>query len=210
MQKKYKTVANEAAAELIEKKSRFIASVCPVETEAQALEFLERIRSENRNASHNVYAYIISKNNVCRYSDDGEPSGTAGIPALDVLKKENLTNVALVITRYFGGILLGGGGLVRAYGASAKLGIDKAKIVTKTLCDIIKIKTDYTTYGKVSYETLARGYTVKDTIYDADVNMYVYCETDDTENFISFITDISNAKAVCSRIGTQYLLKEEK
>lgn len=207
MQTKYRTVAKNATAQMIEKKSRFIANVLPVQTEEEALKFINETRSEHRTATHNVYAYIISENNICRYSDDGEPSGTAGLPTLDVLRKENLTNVAIVITRYFGGILLGGGGLVRAYGASAKLGIDTAKIVTKTLCDIVKVETDYTTFGKISYETCDKGYTVKDTIYDANVSMYVYCEVDDTQNYISYITDISNARAICTKIGCEYLLK---
>lgn len=207
MQNKYRTVFRRAETQMIEKKSRFIANVCPVDTEEQALKFIEEIRCEHRSATHNVYAYIISENNICRYSDDGEPSGTAGIPTLDVLRKEQLTNVAVVITRYFGGILLGGGGLVRAYGTTAKLGVDAAKIVTKTLCDIVKVETDYTTFGKVSYETLEKGYTVKDTVYGANVSMYVYCQTDDTENYISYITDISNARAACTKITTEYLIK---
>ena len=120
MKEAYTTLAREAEAEIMEKRSRFIATVKPVETEAEALAFLEGLRKTYWDATHNVYAYILEENNIMRYSDDGEPSGTAGLPVLDMLKKEGLTNLIVVVTRYFGGILLGTGGLVHAYSKSAK------------------------------------------------------------------------------------------
>lgn len=207
MLKNYKTIKQRASAEFIERRSRFIATVRPVSKESEALQLIEEMRSKYHDASHNVYAYIISENNICRYSDDGEPSGTAGIPVLDVLHKENLTDVAIVVTRYFGGILLGGGGLVRAYGASAKKGVDAGIIVTKTLCDIVKIKTDYTTFGKVQYETIDKGYTIKDTVYEADVTMYVCCETDLVQSYIDHINDLTNARVEIEIAGREYLVK---
>ena len=115
MKEFYNTVARFAAAEITEKRSRFIASVQPVTTEEEALAFLNAQRQKYWDASHNVYAYILEQNQIMRYSDDGEPGGTAGLPVLDMLKKEALTNLIVVVTRYFGGILLGTGGLVHAY-----------------------------------------------------------------------------------------------
>lgn len=207
MLKNYKTIKQRASAELIERRSRFIATVRPVSKESEALQLIEEMRSKYYDATHNVYAYIISENNICRYSDDGEPSGTAGIPVLDVLRKENLTDVAIVVTRYFGGILLGGGGLVRAYGASAKKGVDSGIVVTKTLCDIIKIKTDYTTFGKVQYETIDNGFIIKDVVYEADVTMYVCCETDLVQSYIDRINDLTNARVKTEIAGREYLVK---
>ncbi len=210
MLKDYKTIRQSASAEFIEKKSRFIATVRPVSTEAEALKLIEDMKGRYSDASHNVYAYIISENNICRYSDAGEPSGTAGLPVLDVLRKENLTDVAIVVTRYFGGILLGGGGLVRAYSASAKKGIDAGMIITKTLCNVIKIQSDYTTFGKVQYETVDMGYTIKDIVYEADVTIYVYCKSDLTNSYIKRINDITNARVKIEIAGEEYLSIEDK
>lgn len=209
MLKDYKTIKQCASAEFVEKKSRFIATVRPVSTEKEALQLIEDMKGKHSDANHNVYAYIISENNICRYSDAGEPSGTAGIPVLDVLRKEHLTDVAVVVTRYFGGILLGGGGLVRAYGTSAKKGIDAGIIITKTLCSIIKIQSDYTTFGRIQYETVEMGYTIKDIIYEADVTMYVYCKTDLTESYIKHINDITNARVKIEIAGEEYLSVED-
>lgn len=202
--KSYRTVADEACETMIEKKSRFISTVRPVSTEAEALELISQMRSEYYDATHNVYAYIIGDGNIMRYSDDGEPSGTAGVPVLEVMRKEGLIDTAVVVTRYFGGIMLGAGGLVRAYSASAKLGIDAAGIVTRTLCDIVKISCDYTDFGKVKYETLGGGYTVKDTIYGSGVDLYVYTKTDDTQKYIDKMCDTTNARAVCEITGSEY------
>lgn len=208
MKKEYKTIKNTAQAELIERRSRFIATIKPVSCEEEALSLIEAARSKYHDATHNVYAYIISDNNICRYSDDGEPSGTAGIPVLDVLRKEGLTDVAVVVTRYFGGILLGGGGLVRAYGSSAKLGVDAGVVITKILCDVVKITTDYQTFGKVQYETLGKGYTVKDTVYEGNVSLYVLCPTDETESYIKHINDVTNARMSYEIVSQEYLDKE--
>ena len=136
----YKTVQNHAETLLVEKKSKFYSNVCPVESEEEALEFLATIKKKYSDATHNVYAYIIDENNIFRYSDDGEPGGTAGMPVLDTIRKEGLVDVIVVVTRYFGGTLLGTGGLVHAYGASAKQGLIEAGIVTRTLCNIVEVK----------------------------------------------------------------------
>lgn len=142
----YTTVEGEAVAEIVEKKSRFIASVCHVETEAEALDFLERIRSENRMARHNVYAYVLREGSRVRYSDDGEPQKTAGLPTLEAIQHAGLTDVIVVVTRYFGGILLGTGGLVRAYTQSAQAGLAAAGKVTVSRCVDVVVDLAYPLY----------------------------------------------------------------
>ncbi|HOQ06313.1 MAG TPA: YigZ family protein, partial [Clostridiales bacterium] len=134
MRKDYLTVSKEAVAEIEEKKSRFIATVRPVSSEQEAQDFINRLKARYWDATHNVYAYYICAGNVVqKFSDDGEPSGTAGLPVLEAIKKTGVQDVAVVVTRYFGGTLLGASGLVRAYGRSAALGIDAAGIVRKML-----------------------------------------------------------------------------
>lgn len=147
----YFTVSEQASDSFIEKKSEFIGYIAPVKTNDEAVEFINKIKSMHRKAKHNVYAYILRQDNISRYSDDGEPQGTAGVPVLDVLQKRGLTDVCIVVTRYFGGILLGGGGLVRAYSHTASLACDSAHIMDMRLCHRLKITTDYNMYGKISY-----------------------------------------------------------
>lgn len=147
----YFTVSEQASDSFIEKKSEFIGYIAPVRTNDEAVEFINKIKSMHRKAKHNVYAYILRQDNISRYSDDGEPQGTAGVPVLDVLQKRGLTDVCIVVTRYFGGILLGGGGLVRAYSHTASLACDSAHIMDMRLCHHLKITTDYNMYGKISY-----------------------------------------------------------
>ena len=153
MDEKYNTVASEAHSEFVEKKSRFISHVKPVASEAEAIEYIEAVKKKYWDARHNVYAYIIGKNmELQRYSDDGEPQGTGGIPMLEVLRGAQVTDTVAVVTRYFGGTLLGTGGLVRAYTRGAKDGIAAAGIVAMVLCRRISVRTDYTLSGKVQYE----------------------------------------------------------
>ena len=147
----YFTISANAKASFIEKRSEFIGYIAPVRTNDEAVAFINSIKAEHRKAKHNVYAYILRKDNISRYSDDGEPQGTAGVPVLDVLKKRELTDVCVVVTRYFGGILLGGGGLVRAYSHAASLACDAAHIMNMCLCHRLKITADYGMYGKISY-----------------------------------------------------------
>ena len=147
----YETVAGYASDEFVERKSRFIGHIAPVRDEAEALDFLSRIRAEHRDASHNVFAYILRENGVKRMSDDGEPQGTGGVPVLEVLEREGLTDVAVVVTRYFGGILLGAGGLVRAYSHGAKLAVDAAVRRHMNPCTVLELCFGYDWYGKISY-----------------------------------------------------------
>lgn len=147
----YFTISSNAKASFIEKRSEFIGYISPVRTNDEAVAFINSIKAEHRKAKHNVYAYILREDNISRYSDDGEPQGTAGVPVLDVLKKRGLTDVCVVVTRYFGGILLGGGGLVRAYSHAASLACDAAHIMNMCMCHRMKITADYGMYGKISY-----------------------------------------------------------
>ena len=145
----YRTIAKPCEARFIEKKSEFIGYLCPVTTEEQATAFIEEIRAMHRKATHNCYAYILRENNIARHSDDGEPSGTAGVPIYEVLRKEGLTDVCCVVTRYFGGIMLGAGGLVRAYTKGAKDAVDAAQIKLMAAAERLLITVDYSLYGKL-------------------------------------------------------------
>lgn len=205
MKPSYKTVDHRASAEMIEKKSRFIGTVAPVKNEKEALDIISELRSKYYDATHNVYAYIIGEGNIMRYSDDGEPSGTAGVPVLEVLRKEELIDTVAVVTRYFGGTLLGAGGLVRAYTASAKLGVDSAKVITRTLCNLVKVTCDYTLLGKVQYETLGKGYIIKDIVYGGEVEVYVYTKVEDTDTYLALMEDITNARVLCSVLSCEYI-----
>ena len=169
----YKSVHKEGRDEIIINKSRFIGTACPVESEEEALEFIDRIKKEFKDATHNVYAYVIGENsNIQRFSDDGEPSGTAGIPVLNVIKQENLRNVAVVVTRYFGGVLLGAGGLVRAYTKGAKIALDSGIIVDKNLFYDVSFKIDYTLLGKMENELLKNIFTVIDKLYEDEMKEF--------------------------------------
>ncbi len=204
----YKTVARETETLLTEKKSKFISHVKPVDTEEAALEFLNKIRSEHPSATHNVYAYVIDENNISRYSDDGEPGGTAGMPVLDTIKNSGLVDVIVVVTRYFGGTLLGTGGLVRAYSASAKQGLDDAGIITKVMCDIISVKTEYDLVGKLQYHFAAKEYIITDTVYENDVTFFVASPKSDTNRLIAELTELTNGRAAIEKVAEKYIDKE--
>lgn len=146
----FRTLHSYGSDEYIVEKSKFIGHAKPVQTEEEARMFVEEIKQKYKDATHNVWAYTIGQNmNIQRYSDDGEPQGTAGIPTLELIKKEDLRNVVVVVTRYFGGIKLGAGGLVRAYTKGAKLGLDAAKIVEKRPFVSVEIEIEYTLLGKI-------------------------------------------------------------
>ena len=188
----YYTVSEAAEASFIEKRSEFIGYIAPVKTDEEAVNFINTIKAKHRKAKHNVYAYILRKDNISRYSDDGEPQGTAGVPVLDVLQKRGLTDVCVVVTRYFGGILLGGGGLVRAYSHAASLACDAAHTMDMCLCHRLKICTDYGMYGKLTYilpnfETI----TVNSDFADS-VTLELLVLSKKLSALISEITEITN------------------
>lgn len=173
--KEYKTLYKENSQEIIIDKSTFIGYAKPITTEEEAIEFIEKIKTKHKDASHNVWAYTVGENmNIQRYSDDGEPQGTAGIPTLEVIKKEDLRNVVIVVTRYFGGIKLGAGGLVRAYTKGTKAGIESAEIIEKVIYNEISIKIDYTLLGRVQNEILNSNYLIKEIIYEENVHLIVF------------------------------------
>ncbi len=159
----YITVEKEAADQFVEKKSRFIGTCRPVQTEEEALEFINRLKTRYWDASHNVYAYILRENGIQRFSDDGEPQGTAGIPVIETLKKAGVVDAVVVATRYFGGVLLGGGGLIRAYSHTASLALAAAKKITMRECLLLSLSCDYGLYGKVGAVIPESGGVVDDT-----------------------------------------------
>lgn len=197
----YYTVSEAAEASFIEKRSEFIGYIAPVKTDEEAVNFINTIKAKHRKAKHNVYAYILRKDNISRYSDDGEPQGTAGVPVLDVLQKRGLTDVCVVVTRYFGGILLGGGGLVRAYSHAASLACDATHTMDMRLCHRLKICTDYGMYGKLTYilpnfETI----TVNSDFADS-VTLELLVLSKKLSALISEITEITNGSAEITDCG---------
>lgn len=206
----YRTVARESQTLMIEKKSKFISSVRPVDNEEDAIAYLNAVRSKYPDATHNVYAYVIDENNIFRYSDDGEPSGTAGMPVLDTIRKAGLVDVIVVVTRYFGGTLLGTGGLVRAYGASARKGLLESKPVTRSLCDVVSVRADYTLVGKMQYKIASGGYILEDTVYENDVIFKICSPIEKTESLKAEITDLTNGKVVCTVTNKKYIDIEEE
>ncbi len=206
MDKVYKTIYKYGEEEIIINKSKFIGYARPIDSEEEALEFLEEIKTKNRDATHNVYAYVVGENNgIQRFSDDGEPSGTGGIPALEVIKKEDLRNVVVVITRYFGGIKLGTGGLIRAYTKGAKIGLDAGIIIEMILHTRVKIRIDYTVYGKIENFLLNGGYIIDESIFDDAVNIYVYIEESKVDEFSNTIIDLTNGGAMIDQLEEEYI-----
>ena len=207
----YKTVAEQSESLLIEKKSKFIANVKPVDNEADALEFLNEIRSKYPDATHNVYAYVIDENNIYRYSDDGEPSGTAGMPVLDAIRKREIVDVIVVVTRYFGGTLLGTGGLVHTYGASAKQGLIKSRVVDRMLCDILSVTVSYSLLGKMQHEIMSRGYILEDTLYEDNVTFVLSVPVQDTERVTKELVNLTNAGCEIEKTDKKYVdIKSEE
>ncbi|MBP5577914.1 MAG: YigZ family protein [Ruminococcus sp.] len=191
----YFTISANAKASFIEKRSEFIGYIAPVKTNNEAVAFINSIKAEHRKAKHNVYAYILRNDNISRYSDDGEPQGTAGVPVLDVLQKRGLTDVCVVVTRYFGGILLGGGGLVRAYSHAASLACDAAHIMNMCLCHRIRITADYGMYGKISYLLPNFDTITVNSDFGSDVVLEVLVLTEKLEALKKEITEATNGSA---------------
>nr|WP_314277540.1 YigZ family protein [uncultured Peptostreptococcus sp.] len=202
----YRTIHDYGSGQVTIEKSLFIGYAKPVETEDEARAFISEISSRHKDATHNVWAYVIGQNmNIQRYSDDGEPQGTAGIPTLEVIKKEGLCNVVVVGTRYFGGIKLGAGGLVRAYTKTAKIGLDAGKIVEKRPFVQVILGLDYTLLGKAQNELANRCYYIKDIEYTDSVNIIVNCEQDRLEELKALFIELSNGQVQIKEVGSFYL-----
>ena len=176
--------------EFIEKKSRFIGRLWPAETEEEALAKIQEMKKQHYDATHNCWAYII-RDGAVRFSDDGEPGGTAGMPMLQVLQREGLFNVVCVVTRYFGGILLGAGGLVRAYTKGAKIAVDAAGKSMKRVWTVLYLPCPYSWYERVKLETAAFGGLIRDTQFGADVELEILTPVDRAEPFLKRLLDLS-------------------
>ncbi|MCT8977185.1 YigZ family protein [Clostridium sp. CX1] len=191
----YFTIKDEAKAEFEEKKSVFIGHVKRVYTEDEAKDFINKIKSEHREARHNVYAYVIGENRgIQRYSDDGEPQGTGGIPVLEVIKKNEITDVVAVVTRYFGGVLLGKGGLVRAYSKGAAMAVSEGGIVEKVKGSIVDIILDYDMLGKVQYLFEQNLWHIENIDYTDKVKLTMYCPLDILEEVQKGVVETTNGK----------------
>ena len=205
MLSQYRTVYSGGEAEIIEKKSRFIATVKPVKSEEEAIAFIESLKKKYWNATHNCSAYVIGEHfQVQRCSDDGEPSGTAGKPMLDVLLGEQIHDTVVVVTRYFGGTLLGTGGLVRAYQSSTKAGLEASVVITKMHGHKVSIQTDYTGLGKIQYILGQRGITILNTEYTDKVDLEVLLPEEIVKQIMAEITEGTNGQAVMEIVEECY------
>ena len=190
----YKTIRGDASAELIEKRSRFIGYAKPVTSQDEAVAFINEIKSKHWDATHNVYAYVIRSEGVSRYSDDNEPQGTAGIPTLDAIRKRDITDCVIVVTRYFGGTLLGAGGLVRAYSAAAKAAIDAAGEREMTLCSVCSLSCSYTLYGKMPSLIARFSGKIDDTQFADEVSLSFHLPEDSLNAFNKALSEESAGK----------------
>ena len=200
----YITVAAPGQEEFTEKRSRFIGSCRPVQTEEEALAFIQEIRAKHWDATHNVYAYILRESGIMRYSDDGEPQGTAGLPVLDSLRKPGIPNAAVVVTRYFGGILLGGGGLVRSYSHGASIAVRAAGVREMRECLLLSLRCEYTFYGRLASLVPEHGGVVDDTVYDDAVNLTFHMEPERLPAFEKALADATNGRGTLQTVGKQF------
>ena len=189
--------------EFYEKKSHFIGRVWPVETEEEALARIQEMKKQHYDATHNCWAYII-KDGAVRFSDDGEPGGTAGMPMLQVLQREGLYNIVCVVTRYFGGILLGAGGLVRAYTKGAKIAVDAAGRSMKRVWTALYIPIPYSYYERVKLEVEAFGGILRDTQFGADIELEVLMPEAQAQPFLDRLTDLSAGTIEGMETGQEY------
>lgn len=200
----YKTVEKEACDEFIEKKSKFIGYVKPVKTVQEATDFINSIKSKHWDATHNVSAFVLRENNIQRSSDDGEPSGTAGVPVLDVLLKEGLYDVCVVVTRYFGGILLGAGGLVRAYSHGSKLAVSAGNIITMAPCKLLSVTVDYSFYDRLLLMLNDIGANVEDSNFTDFVTVNFSLKSDLAEKFCNTLTEQSNGRYTVKELSEKF------
>ena len=206
---KYDTVKGHGENEIVIEKSRFIAHVARTETEEEAQEFIQNIKKAHWNATHNCSAYMIGEHDqIQKANDDGEPSGTAGVPILEVLKKKHLKDTVVVVTRYFGGIKLGAGGLIRAYSKATSEGINATGVVQRKLMRIISTKIDYTWLGKLENELRSSVYPIKEIHYLDNVVIDTYVEEEQTQNFTEWMIELTNGQGEISNGDLVYLEEE--
>lgn len=202
--KEYKTVEFESSDEFIEKKSRFIGYVKPVKTQEEATSFINSIKSKHWDATHNVSAYVLRENNIQRSSDDGEPSGTAGVPVLDVLLKEKLVDVCVVVTRYFGGTLLGAGGLIRAYSHGSKIAVESGNIITMAPCRIMSVSVDYSFYDRLTILLNDIGANIEKSDFSDIVTIEFSLKAELVDNLSAKLTEQSNGKYLLKELGEKF------
>jgi len=196
MLEQYRTVRSSGSLEVVIRKSRFIGHVMPVENEDEAVSFIEDIKKKHWNATHNCSAYTLGeRDEIQRQSDDGEPSGTAGKPILEVIRNQGVKNVAIVVTRYFGGIMLGAGGLIRAYTDGAVLALEAGEVITRVLRREVFVEIDYTWLGKVENELRGRGIKTGETLFTDKVTLTCLPRNDEGDTFMAWITDLTQGQA---------------
>ena len=200
----YLTVEREASDSFVEKRSEFIGYIKPVKTEKHAVEFINEIKQKHWDAKHNVYAYILRDGQIKRYSDDGEPQGTAGVPVLDVLQKNGICDCCVVVTRYFGGILLGGGGLVRAYSHAASLAVNAGNVIKMELCNVCKMSCDYTLYGKIPSLISEHGGKITSQVFEDDIKLEFFIPAPNYQKFTEDLTNLSLGKGFADIIGEEF------
>ena len=200
----YTTLKKDGFFEIVIDKSTFLGYAKRVTEECQAVEFINQIKKKHSDAKHNVYAYVLKDTNTTRYSDDGEPAGTAGMPVLDVIRKSGCTDTAIVVTRYFGGTLLGAGGLVRAYSHAAKLALDEANIITYEKYIIVKLVCSYSDYSKYLSETEKFGVISDGVDFAENVGMTIAVKQVKFEDFERLIRELSFGKIVLERLGERF------
>ena len=207
----YYTILNGGKGKFEEKKSVFLSHAKRVFTEEEAKNFINEIKVINRNARHNVYAYILGERmNIQRYSDDGEPQGTGGIPVLEVIKKSELTDIVVVVTRYFGGILLGVGGLTRAYAKAASISINESERVERVLGSKLEIIANYELLGKLQYLFTQNHWHIEDIEYTDKIKISMFCESDMVENVENIIKEVTSGKSNFSKDEEKIYFKSEK
>ena len=199
----YLVPAKFGEAEFTEKKSRFIGRIWPAETEEEALARIREMKKQHCDATHNCWAYII-RDGAVRFSDDGEPGGTAGMPMLQVLQREGLFNAVCVVTRYFGGVLLGAGGLVRAYTKGTKIAVDGAGKSVKRVWTAVYVPCPYSFYERVKQETAAFGGIIRKTEFGAEVEMELLLPENQTEPFLARLTDMTGGTVETMEVGKEY------
>ena len=206
MKSEYKTILLPASGEIIEKKSKFIANIKHISSVDEANSFLEEMRTKYWDATHNVYAYSLYENKIAKFSDDGEPAGTSGLPSYKVLEGEGIYDVIVVITRYFGGTLLGTGGLVRAYSDAVKAALNNAEILTCCMCDTIKIKCNYSLWGKIENILRKNDAYIDNLGFGVDVEAIVCRKQSESQGLINEIVEKTDSNALVKIIGSEYSL----
>jgi uncharacterized YigZ family protein len=203
---RYLTVKEAGIHQITIQKSRFIAHIKRAESESEAQQFIQALKKKYWNASHNCSAYLIGEHDqIQKANDDGEPGGTAGVPILEVLKKRKLKDTVVVITRYFGGIKLGAGGLIRAYGKATSEGLDKVGVVERRLVQVIHVKMEYTWLGKIEKELRASVFKIKEIHYLADVEVEIYVDESSVQAFMDWMVELTNGKCTMENGETVYL-----